>query len=237
MSVFLADPDRQGERDIRRAWSLLDDEERARAHDLRAPRDQQTFVVAHGLLRTVLARATGQDARSIRFARTRHGRPELAGNAGPASTLSRFNLSHTQGLVGCAVVAAGDVDVGLDLEEVRTPAPLDVAHRYFSSEELAGLRALPPAGQSDRFYALWTLKEAYLKGRGIGHHLRLDSFTVYPAPGGRARLAGPEPGEDGRAWTLRWWRYARHAVALAVRAPAARVRVTMSAEMKIGDSD
>jgi 4'-phosphopantetheinyl transferase len=129
-------------------------------------------------------------------------------------------------------------DVGFDLEEAREPAPLEIAPRYFSRRELAELHRLPPARQTDRFYALWTFKESYIKGRGLGLAIPLDSFTVEidSIPRGRARLVveNAVAGDDGGAWTLRGWRLERHAMALAVRAASDRVRVSLSMDQRIG---
>ena len=244
VQVFLADPARQHARDLERAWATLDADEQARADRLQDARDRQTYVVAHALLRCVLARRIGGGrgggdggAASLRFRRAPHGRPELAAGLDPAAepaptpaAATRFNLAHTRGLVGCAVTT---VDVGFDLEETRLPTPLEVAPRFFSPEELARLRRLPPARQPQRFYALWTLKESYIKGRGLGLAIPLDSFSVDPEPRGRARLVAEAP-EDGGAWTLRHWKLQHHAMALAVRAASARLRISLSIDQRIG---
>jgi 4'-phosphopantetheinyl transferase len=134
-------------------------------------------------------------------------------------------------LVGCAITATHDI--GLDLEEARMPAPLEVAQRYFSGGELERLWALPPAQQHDRFYALWTLKESYIKGCGRGLAMPLDSFTVEPQAQGATKLLIQDPGEDARAWTLRWWRFDRHFGALAVRAASPAPGISLSPGQRI----
>jgi 4'-phosphopantetheinyl transferase len=230
--IFLADPGHQDERDLALAWSALDDQERAHADRLERAADRQVYVVAHGLLRAVLAQRTGMRAADLRFSRAPHGRPELANPTHDGAPPVRFNLSHTQGLVGCAVTATEDVAVGFDVEEMRAPAPLEVAPNHFSSRELVDLRQLPPPQQDDRFYTLWALKESYIKGRGLGVALPLDSFSVAPTPRGRAILTTPET-ENPTPWTLRWWRLRRHAVALAIAAPPGRLRVTFSVGIRL----
>jgi 4'-phosphopantetheinyl transferase len=85
------------------------------------------------------------------------------------------NLSHTPGLVACAETGIGDV--GVDVEEVRA-APLDVADRFFSPPEIEALGMTPAHEQSDAFYTLWTLKESFVKARGDGLSMPLDSFAV-----------------------------------------------------------
>jgi 4'-phosphopantetheinyl transferase len=132
-------------------------------------------------------------------------------------------------------VCSSDLDIGFDVEEARRPAPLDLAPRYFSRREIAQLGRLPPARRADRFYALWTFKEAYIKGRGLGLAIPLDSFTVEIAGAsrGQARLVTEDREDRGGAWTLRGWKLEHHAMALAVRAASARVRVSLSPEQRI----
>ena len=231
VQVFLARPDQQDERDLDQAWTLLDAHERAQADRFYFASDRLTYVVAHGLLRSVLARHAGKQGAELRFLRTRFGRPELDGSEGGRDRI-RFSLSHSRGLVGCAVTLA--VDVGLDVEAARRPAPLDVAERYFAEKELSWLRARLPPEQDDWFYALWTLKEAYMKGVGLGLALPLQSFGVQPTPEGSARLLLPHPEQtEPGPWTLRWWRLERHWTALAVRAPANNVRIELFQDHRI----
>jgi 4'-phosphopantetheinyl transferase len=243
-------------RDLAQAWAVLDDDERRRADALSKESDRRAYVVSHALLRLVLARETGADAGALQFSRTAYGRPELVDRDRRTARAPGFNLSHTRALVGCAIARAGapaahDVpnraahiapQIGFDLEEARVPAPLDVGSRYFSRDELARLRTLRVPQQHRRFYALWTLKESYIKGRGLGLALPLDSFSVDPLPRGLARLSvhrpegarEPEqPADDGASWTLRWWRFDAHLAALAVRCPSERVQVRLHSGVRL----
>lgn len=79
----------------------------------------------------------------------------------------RFSSSHSADLVVIAV--ANGVEVGVDVEGVDRRFPTDkVAKRFFSAAELADLRALSDQERVATFFAIWTRKEAYLKGLGIG---------------------------------------------------------------------
>ena len=255
VAIHLADPTRQHEGDLAQAWRVLNTEERSRALGFQLEPDRRIYVVAHALLRYVVAGQIGADAGDLRFCRTHHGRPELEGRGGADGVHAnvnvnvnvRFNLSHTRGLVGCAVTRAGEV--GFDVEEARQPAPLELAPRYFSRAELDDLKAAPPAERSDRFYTLWTLKEAYIKARGLGLAIPLESFSCIPGSRGRAHLARERPhdgvedllagrsdggaDDDAAPWTLRWWRFDRHAAALAIHAPGVQVRVAIAADVRI----
>jgi 4'-phosphopantetheinyl transferase len=115
---------------------------------------------------------------ALRFVASERGRPELAGSA--ADSGMRFNLSHTRGLVACAI--AQTCDVGVDVEQVsRKVELLGVAARVFSPLELNELHALAGAAQRERFFQLWTLKEAYVKAIGKGLAGPLQAISFFPA--------------------------------------------------------
>jgi 4'-phosphopantetheinyl transferase len=104
------------------------------------------------------------------------GKPELLNSPLPL----RFNLSHTQGLICCAVTLS--VDVGVDVESVnRRVAHLNVADYKFSESEVAELKSHPQASQKQRFFDYWTLKESYIKAVGGGLSIPLDQFSFHIA--------------------------------------------------------
>ena len=123
------------------------------------------------------------------------GRPEIAS---PPSAL-RFNLSNTSGLVVCAITHG--LDVGVDVESLSRPAPIDVADRFFAPSEVRVLRALPPEEQARRFFELWTLKESYAKARGLGLALPLDRYWFTLEPFRQPRLEiDPLLSDNADAW-------------------------------------
>ena len=157
---------------LERYGALLDAEERARHARFHFARDAHTFLIAHALVRTALSQFADVPPSEWRFRTNAYGRPDVEISAG---TL-RFNLSHCRGLAACIVVAGMDCEV--DVEEICAAGDLrDLATRYFSPSEVAALRACPPESTADRFFSLWTLKEAYIKARGLGLSLPLDRFS------------------------------------------------------------
>jgi 4'-phosphopantetheinyl transferase len=217
VQIYLLPSSDPMQEDLAYAWSVLDAQERTVAGRFVFERDRRNYLLAHGLLRSALARHTGIAARSLRFRTTATGRPELVTGDG-ADAQVRFNLSHTRGLVGCAISTVGDV--GFDLETVRRPAALRIAERHFTAAEVASLRAVPHAHRDEQFYTLWVLKEAYIKARGLGLSLPLQSFQVLPGTDGRAHLDLLQPPSSAEGWSLRWWALAEHRAALAVDTPA-----------------
>ena len=154
--------------------ALLDADEHARAKRFRFERHRNRFLVSHALVRSALSRYADVPADSWRFREFGRGRPEVAAPA-PGATL-RFNLSHTDRLAACGVAQRDDV--GVDVESgSRVTRHLAIAERFFSKREAAELRSLPEGARVGRFLDYWTLKEAYIKARGLGLALPLDGFT------------------------------------------------------------
>lgn len=199
--------------------SMMSAAERQRHERFAFDRHRRRFLISRGLLRTVLSRYADVEPAALQFVENEHGRPELA----RASILSpvRFNFSHTDGLLACAV--ALDREVGIDVEYLeRHTADADVARRYFSPQEVADLQALPPSERRHAFFDYWTLKEAYVKARGMGLSIPLDQFTIHLAPDRPVTISfGPGLTDDPSSWQFARFRPGpAYRMALAVRRDA-----------------
>jgi 4'-phosphopantetheinyl transferase len=211
---------------FRAAAALLSDGERARCRRLLFEEDRVSFVAGHALLRRALSEVAAVDPRRWRFTAPVPGRPEIEAPA--AHRGLRFSLSHTAGLVACAV--ARERDVGVDVERVaaRTGSAA-LAERCFSPYERSRMAGLPPAGAQALFFGLWTLKEAYAKARGLGLRLPLDAASFELAPGAPPVVSFPQGhGEDPGSWRFALLEPGPgYRLAVAARAPAgADVRIT-----------
>lgn len=146
-------------------------DERERCARFVFERDRRDYAAAHVLLRESLSARGDRAPGDWRFEADDRGKPRLA----EGSPRLFFNLSHTDGLVACAV--SRDVDVGIDVERINhAAAHEDVYTRYFSDAEVAQLWRCAAEVRPARFIELWTLKEAYLKGVGCGLSIPLSSF-------------------------------------------------------------
>jgi 4'-phosphopantetheinyl transferase len=109
----------------------------------------------------------------------------------------RFNLSNSQG-VALYAFALGR-EVGIDIEKIRPEVAFEgIEDRYFSSRERQELRDLPEKLRPEGFFLCWTRKEAYVKARGDGLYLPLDSFDVSLTPGKPAVLNS----QDRDRWSI-----------------------------------
>jgi 4'-phosphopantetheinyl transferase len=178
---------------------LLGEDERRRAARFHFRKDRECFIVARGLLRTILGRYLHSEPRSLRFIYSVYGKPSLADSSGGL----RFNLSHSGDFALLALTYGREL--GVDIEKLRTDfANEQIAGRFFSPREVARLRALPAGLRLEAFFNCWTRKEAYIKAHGEGLSLPLDGFDVTLAPDEPAQLLSTrdDPGEASR-WSLR----------------------------------
>ena len=175
---------------------LLDATERERAARFVFARNRVEFIAAHALARAALALTFGVSPTEWDFVADAQGKPAplLGGKPAPLS----FNLSHTTGMVGLAVVAGANRALGFDLEKLDRELTMDIADRYFTAQEVAWLYALPGAERSRGFLRLWTLKEAFIKATGKGLTDDLASFWFVPSPPRIHFLS--YLGEDESAW-------------------------------------
>jgi 4'-phosphopantetheinyl transferase len=194
---------------------LLSEAERAKWSRFVAEDARLQYLVSRALVRATLSRYADVGERAWQFGANRYGRPHIEQPA--ALRALQFNLSNATGLVACAV--AMDCDVGVDVENIRRPLDVDaLAPGVFAPMELADVRACMQAARRERFFAYWTLKEAYIKARGMGLSIPLDAFWF--DLGGRSprlHLTDRCP-DDAPRW--RFYRYAptaQHRLALAAR--------------------
>jgi 4'-phosphopantetheinyl transferase len=157
---------------VERALAWLQSTEPERFARYRVDADRMMFLCGRMMARTLVGRALGVPPDSWRWKEGPHGRPEIAE---PATTL-RFNLAHSAGLVACAL--AEGRDVGVDVEHLARPQVDEkMVRRYCSPVEAADIEGRGANDWQNRFLAYWTLKEAYLKARGLGISVPLSEIT------------------------------------------------------------
>ena len=175
IQVWLIAPDVGGERDARVVEGWLSPGELARRARIQHPRALAEFLAGRRLVRSILAPLLGVAPAEISIAENDYGALSLDPRV--HTTDWQFNISHTDGLLALAIAKCR---VGVDVEWTTRPGrTVELAERYFAKAEVAALRALPEAAQRDRFFDLWTLKEAYIKARGMGLAIPLSDFAYH----------------------------------------------------------
>jgi len=211
----------------RRYDELLSDEERARQARFRFARDQRRHLVTRTLVRTVLSRYAPVAPADWVFRAGPRGRPAIESPA--TEPALEFNISHSADLVMLGVTTGRAL--GIDAESLAArEVDIDGLDRYFAPEESAALLALAPAERRRRFFELWTLKESYIKARGLGLAIALDAFRFeLTGDRGLTLRMRRELGDSPRAWRL--WQLAPRpqylAALCAARGGEAPPRITL----------
>lgn len=204
---------------------MLDADERGRADRFYFERDRNAYLASHALLRGMLSTLVPRHPRTWRFVSNAHGKPELIAEAHRPEF--QFNISHTRGLVAVAMTIGNDV--GLDVERLDADRmSMDLASRFFAAAEVDYLRRLRAGRQQEAMFALWTLKEAYIKAVGLGLSVPLNSFSFSLEP---LQISFSSRQSDRpENWLFRRFSPSpAHVMALALRRPALH-RVRINAE-------
>ena len=161
----------------------LSQEEQGRAGGM-APLLARRFVIARGILRSLLSGFTGTAAEKLRFMYGASGKPSLADHD------IHFNVSHS-GELGVFAFAP-DRAVGVDVENERPVRRLlDVAHRFMSEEEIRLLATTAPEERDAAFLRSWVVREARLKAEGKGVW---SGSAAKPRANLTHKLFSPRPG-------------------------------------------
>ncbi len=162
---------REWSRRIERFTRTLSDEERRRAERFRFERDRSRFVLARGILRTLLAEYSQCPPEALVFRYGAHGKPYVE------TYPFHFNLSHSGDIAVYAI--SQRCRVGTDVELIRPVRELEsIARRVFTPREMAALHATPPENRTALFFRVWTRKESVLKGVGSGLGAAVQTIDV-----------------------------------------------------------
>ncbi len=176
---------------------LLSPDEAERAARFRFDKHRAQFTLTRGSLRLLLSSYLQLPPGEISFAYSDHGKPSLAGNVDDQQL--DFNLSHTEGMAIFAFTRGRRI--GVDIENLRSDFRVDeIAERFFSPAERAGLSDIPPSQRHEIFFRIWTQKEAYIKALGEGLSHPLHQFDV--SLGDAALVATRPDGLEARRWRL-----------------------------------
>lgn len=131
------------------------------------------FISAKALLRKLFYCYTNVLTSEWQFERNLFGRPYISEPRQHRNI--HFNISHTKGLIACLISTSHEV--GVDIENIfQNRDFLGISRNFLSEKEVNSLNSTPYHKLGRTFYMYWTLKEAYLKARGVGLSLPLSSF-------------------------------------------------------------
>ena len=148
---------------------FLSSDEVERADRYHFLKDKNRFIICRGLLRFLLSNQLEITPSKIEFKKDKNKKPYLS-HQKPI----HFNVSHSENY---ALIAIGDVSVGVDVEYVSKDFDFtDILNHVFSDSEKYTIEN--STNKRRTFYNLWTRKEAFVKATGKGIS---DCFAQIPS--------------------------------------------------------
>ena len=156
--------------EFERLAALVAREKRTKIQNYRSFSDAQRSLLGDVLARYAVCTTYNLLNTNLQFSENEFGKPFLQSHQN-----IRHNISHAGNYVVCAVSEA--MQIGIDVETI-TSTDIEIAERFFTSDEYNYLQKQPPELQNDCFYKIWTMKESYIKMIGKGLSMPLNSFSV-----------------------------------------------------------
>ena len=172
-------------------------EEVNRYRQIRSVPAGRQYLAARLLTRSTLSRYADVPLRAWRFTANQHGRPTIDWPCDYRDI--HFSISHTAGLV---VIAVSRIpEIGIDVETLDRDVEIEeIAKSVLAEAEAYELARSAPEVARDCFFSFWTLKEAYMKARGLGFSLPPRSFEFANLDGPILLRCSPECDPTPRRW-------------------------------------
>ena len=163
-------PEQHGQPEL---LGLLDKKEQQRATSFKFDQHRNLYIAAHVFLRKVLSYHSTLPPEDWRFYQTSNGKPYIDNSMYQSM---QFNLSHTKGMIVCAVNKTHEV--GVDVEGLRPLKYMEqMSRRNYTHREYDDIFSNnSPEKQLQRFYTYWTLKESFVKALGCGLSMPLKKI-------------------------------------------------------------
>lgn len=156
-------------------FKLLNDQEQARAEQLKIENKRLQFVLTRAVLKELLGKELGLSPIDIEFDYAEHGKPFISPETNPENI--EFNVSHSNDYAAIAI--SNNIKLGVDIEQIRTGIEFEkLAQRFFSKIECEHILSLAEEEKQAAFFSIWSAKEAFIKAHGEGVGFGLDKFSV-----------------------------------------------------------
>lgn len=201
----------------------LSEDELARVEDFSTPELKRKQLITRMGVRSALSHYSDSvPPKAWKFERDARGKPRLADRS-PMPELS-FNLSHSGNWL--AVATTVKRNIGVDVQQRQHQKPLtDLAQRFFLPDEAETLAQTEGDWQTEQFFRFWTLKEAYLKARGLGIANGLAKVRFHLDNNGLETAEfDPELHDDAHQWQFHHYDLEgeHYSLALALNQPRAQ---------------
>lgn len=169
-NIYLVDIREKVPREVLETFEcMLSERTKEKIKKFKFQEDYYRSLYGEILVRKIVSQQVGIRPEKINIDRNSFGKPYV-------KNLENiyFNISHAGDWVACVVSGS---ECGIDIERVGK-VNLRIAERFFHKKEYAALINKTHENRIDYFFELWTLKESYIKYKGKGLYIPLNSFCI-----------------------------------------------------------
>lgn len=139
--------------------------------------DERTYVITHALVNRKISELLGKDFNKLKINYFDNRKPYIEDSS------IDFNLSHSADYFAFAISIYENIFVGVDIEVVKENMDIEpIVNHYFHKNEISYVLNVDfdRLARHQRFYDIWTRKEAFLKMLGIGLTEKLSEIDMSP---------------------------------------------------------
>lgn len=154
--------------DYETALRLVSREKRERINRFKFIDDRKRTLCGETMIRYLIQDKLKICGSEVRFISNEYGKPYLENNEE-----FYFSISHSGAYVICGISTE---EVGVDIELIK-PIDIEPFAKVFTETEY---QEIVDSGNNslNQFYTYWTLKESYIKYKGKGLSIPMDSFSL-----------------------------------------------------------
>ena len=161
--------------DLSGCHQFLSEKEIERSKRFFQKSDERTYVISHALVNKKISETLGLDFNKLKI--------NYFDNKKPYAEKSNidFNLSHSSNYFAFAISIYENIFVGVDIETVKMNLDIgSIVNNYFHKNEIDYILNSDPnkPTRHQKFYEVWTKKEAVLKMLGIGLSDKLSELDM-----------------------------------------------------------
>lgn len=178
MNYFIYNIENLTDSEYEKWFSLMTKEKQERVSKYKDIERRKCSVAGEKLIKEYIGNALNIAPEELEFLADANGKPYIE------NCEIHFNISHCENILAYAF---SDEEIGIDIERIR-PISLNILKRFFSEEEQEYVLGHTPSPEDynkceneeilERFYKIFTLKEAICKKSGIGIKGIQDTDTL-----------------------------------------------------------
>lgn len=150
---------------VHNLFQELSNDEKKRVFNYCFESDRIRYIIGRGILKTIVGYYLGSEPNNMEFCYGKYGKPYIADRVFQDKIF--FNMSYAKNIILYAF--SRNDEVGIDIEQIRTIPDMEkIVEYFFSEKEKIVFSIEPESSKKELFFRLWTRKEAYLKGVGVG---------------------------------------------------------------------